>query len=105
MRCIVVQKLHHVINMAILNVLKTVGRNEESDECYTPINQVKPVLQYLDNSKTYYEPTSGISSNIVQAFTENGYNMKSSNGKDFLPVLRRELKKFKKLQHNWMLTL
>ena len=29
----------------------------------------------------------------------------NSNGKDFLPLLRRELKKFRKLQRNWMLTL
>ena len=29
----------------------------------------------------------------------------NSNGKDFLPLLRNELKKFKKLQHTWMLTL
>ena len=28
-----------------------------------------------------------------------------SNGKEFLPLLRNELKKFKKLQHVWMLTL
>jgi len=28
-----------------------------------------------------------------------------SNGRDFLPVLRKELKKFRKLQRNWMLTL
>lgn len=28
-----------------------------------------------------------------------------SNGKDFLPILRKELKKFRKLQHHWMLTL
>ena len=28
-----------------------------------------------------------------------------SNGKDFLPILRRELKKFRKLQHTWNLTL
>lgn len=28
-----------------------------------------------------------------------------SNGKDFLPILRNELKKFRKLQRNWMLTL
>jgi len=28
-----------------------------------------------------------------------------SNGKDFLPILRRELKNFRKLQRNWMLTL
>ena len=29
----------------------------------------------------------------------------SSNGKDFLPVLRKELKKFSKLQRRWLLTL
>lgn len=28
-----------------------------------------------------------------------------SNGRDYLPILRSELKKFRKLQHNWMLTL
>jgi len=29
----------------------------------------------------------------------------NSNGKDFLPILRKELKKFKILQHSWILTL
>jgi len=29
----------------------------------------------------------------------------NSNGKDFLPILRSELKKFRRLQHTWMLTL
>lgn len=29
----------------------------------------------------------------------------NSNGKDYLPILRSELRKFKKLQHTWMLTL
>ena len=29
----------------------------------------------------------------------------SSNGKDFLPLLRSEVKKFKNLQRHWMLTL
>jgi hypothetical protein len=28
-----------------------------------------------------------------------------SNGKDFLPILRKELKKFKSLQNTWLLTL
>ncbi|WP_299114988.1 hypothetical protein [uncultured Winogradskyella sp.] len=28
-----------------------------------------------------------------------------SNGRDYLPILRSELKKFRKLKHNWMLTL
>ena len=29
----------------------------------------------------------------------------NSNGKDYLPILRKELKKFRKLQNSWMLTL
>lgn len=29
----------------------------------------------------------------------------NSNGKEFLPLLRKELKKFRKLQRTWMLTL
>lgn len=28
-----------------------------------------------------------------------------SNGKDYLPILRKELRKFRELQRNWMLTL
>ena len=29
----------------------------------------------------------------------------NSNGKDYLPILKRELKKFRQLQNTWMLTL
>src|SRR5690606_4083490 len=29
----------------------------------------------------------------------------NSNGREYLPILRSELLKFKKLQHTWMLTL
>lgn len=29
----------------------------------------------------------------------------NSNGKDFLPILRKEIKKFRKLHRHWMLTL
>lgn len=29
----------------------------------------------------------------------------NSNGKEYLPILRKELKKFRKLQRTWMLTL
>lgn len=29
----------------------------------------------------------------------------NSNGKDFLPLLRKEIKRFRKLQHTWRLTL
>ena len=29
----------------------------------------------------------------------------NSNGRDYLPILRGELRKFRKLQRNWMMTL
>lgn len=29
----------------------------------------------------------------------------NSNGKDFIPILRKEIKHFRKLQRNWMLSL
>ncbi len=54
-----------------------------SDECYTPSDQVLPLLEYLDKDKTYYEPTSGKSSLIVDGFDNNGYKIVPSDGKDF----------------------
>lgn len=69
--------------MSNLEMLKITGRNAESDECYTPVNQVSPLFEYLDKSKTYYEATSGISSNILDGFTGGGYSMVGSNGRDF----------------------
>jgi hypothetical protein len=44
---------------------------------------------------------------LTNLLYRNSYRLEksSSNGKDFLPVLRNELKKFKKLQRSWMLSL
>lgn len=44
---------------------------------------------------------------LTNLLYKNSYRLEgsNSNGKDFLPILRNELKKFKKLQRNWMLTL
>lgn len=59
------------------------ARNKESDECYTPSDQVQPLLEYLDKDKTYYEATSGTSNLIVDGFNNNGYKIIPSEGKDF----------------------
>ena len=59
------------------------GNNEDSDECYTPSDQVLPILKYLDKSKTYYEATAGKSSAIVEGFKKFGYQMVGSEGKNF----------------------
>lgn len=44
---------------------------------------------------------------LTNMLYKNSYRLERSNsrGKDFLPILRSELRKFKKLQRNWMLTL
>lgn len=44
---------------------------------------------------------------LTNMLYKNSYRLEgsSSNGKDFLPILRSELKKFKQLQRSWMLTL
>ena len=44
---------------------------------------------------------------LTNKLYKNSYRLErsNSNGKDFLPILRTELKKFKKLQSSWMLTL
>jgi len=44
---------------------------------------------------------------LTNKLYKNSYRLErsNSNGKDFLPILRSELKKFKKMQHHWMLTL
>lgn len=44
---------------------------------------------------------------LTNRLYKNSYRLEksNSNGKDFLPILRSELKKFKKLQNIWSLTL
>jgi hypothetical protein len=44
---------------------------------------------------------------LTNLLYKNSYRLEHShsNGKDFIPILRSELKKFKKMQRHWMLTL
>jgi len=44
---------------------------------------------------------------LTNLLYKNSYRLEksNSNGKDFLPILRSELNKFKRLQRSWMLTL
>lgn len=49
--------------------------------------------------------------NLLESLTNKLYKncerleRSNSNGKDFVRLLRKEVKKFKKLQHHWMMTL
>lgn len=67
-----------------LEMLKKTSNNESSDECYTPNEAIYPLLEFLEKGYTYYDCTSGISSQIVDYMNENGYDCESSNGLDFL---------------------
>ena len=44
---------------------------------------------------------------LTNLLYKNSYRLEQSNskGKDFIPILRSELKKFKQMQRHWMLTL
>jgi|SRR5690606_20328965 hypothetical protein len=46
-------------------------------------------------------------SRLTNMLYKNSYRLEysNSNGKDFLPILRAELRKFKKLQRSWLLSL
>ena len=67
-----------------INMLKITGNNIYSDECYTPIEALIPMLPYLDKTLTYYDCTSNISSNIVDFLNSKGFKCITSKGKDFL---------------------
>lgn len=69
--------------MSNLEMIKRTSRSAASDECYTPVDQVSPLLKYLDKDKTYYEATSGISSSILDGFDGTDYSIVGSGGRDF----------------------
>jgi len=59
--------------------------------------------KYSDKKYKHIESLQRLTSLLYKNSFRLEYS--NSNGKDFLPILRSELKKFKKLQRNWMLTL
>lgn len=64
-------------------MLSKTGNNKDSDECYTPVNAILPIVEYLDKTIEWYEPTSGTSKSIVHCLNDNGVNCSDSNGIDF----------------------
>lgn len=70
--------------MSYAEFIGKLGRNEDSDECYTPKNVLDPLMRFIDKNKTYYEATSGISSNIVDGLSSLGVNIMPSHGVNFL---------------------
>ena len=66
-----------------ISMLKKTSNNVLSDECYTPIEAIQPILPYLIKSKIYYDCTSGISSSIVDCLNNNGFTCLGSGNKNF----------------------
>ena len=67
-----------------IKMLNNTGNNKQSDECYTPIEAIKPIVQYLDKKKSWYEPTSLISKNIVNYLNLVDINTIEAKDEDFL---------------------
>lgn len=67
-------------------------------------NILKAENQPFSEEKHKYAASVIRLSNLLYKNCERLENV-SSNGKDFLPLLRKEIKKFRKLQHTWQLTL
>lgn len=65
---------------------------------------LKAESQLFTEEKHRYAATVMRLSNLIYKNCERLENVQS-NGKDFLPLLRQELNKFRKLQNNWRLTL
>ncbi len=65
------------------DLMQNLSRTPESDECYTPANQVECLLKYIPKDKIYYEATSGKSNSIIEGCRANGYDIRGSDGKDF----------------------
>ena len=63
-------------------------------------------VELLRHSDRKYKHLASLK-RLTNLLYKNSYRLEksNSNGKDFLPILRSELRKFKKLQRHWMLTL
>lgn len=60
------------------------GNNKYSDEVYTPIEAIEPIIKYLSKDKIYFECTSWISSSIIDYLKSKWFNIISSWNIDFL---------------------
>lgn len=67
-----------------LQMLWKTGNNIHSDEVYTPIEAIDPIIKYLDKDKIYFECTSWLSSSIVEYLKSKWFNILSNWDIDFL---------------------
>ncbi len=106
------RKISHYLNYDLSN-LKTDGTEDKHVYFSGDIVQQSELLgpEIIKAEAEIYSENKHKHADRVERLTKLLYkNCKrleqcNSNGKDFLPILRRELKMFRKLQRNWMLTL
>ena len=96
-----------------LNYLKQDGKEDNSiyftGDIIQQSNSLVPEIVEAENksfSEDRQEHLLSIS-RLTSVIDKNCERLESinSNGKDFLPILRDEIEKFRQLQHVWMLTL
>jgi len=106
------RKISHYLNYDLSN-LKTDGTEDEHVYFSGDIVQQSELLgpEIIKAEIEHYKDRKQKHAERVERLTKLLYkNCKrlekcNSNGKDFLPILRRELRMFRKLQRNWMMTL
>ena len=106
------RKISHYLNYDLSN-LKTDGTEDENVYFSGDIVQQSELLgpEIIKAEIEYFRDRKQKHADRVERLTKLLYKnckrleQSNSNGKDFLPILKRELKMFRKLQRNWMLTL
>ncbi|KJD34597.1 hypothetical protein PK35_02100 [Tamlana nanhaiensis] len=72
-------------------------------------NSLAPEIANAQSERCSYKKRKHLASlkRLTNRLYKNSYRLEksNSNGKDFLPILRSELRKFKKLQRSWVMTL
>lgn len=106
------RKISHYLNYDLSN-LKTDGTEDQHVYFSGDIVQQSELLgpEIIRAEIEFYQDRKRKHAYKVERLTKLLYkNCKrlekcNSNGKDFLPILRKELKMFRKLQRRWMMTL
>lgn len=75
----------------------------QQSESLAPEIEKAEAERYSDNKHKHFASLE----QLVNRLNRNCNRLQkcNSNGKDYLPILQTELKKFRRLQHIWMMTL
>ncbi len=106
------QKISHYLNQDLTGLHRDGSEDENiyfSGDLVQQSESLAPeiVKAELEDRSEFKHKHAEILKQVTKRLYNNCKRLErcNSNGKDFLPILRKELKKFSKLQSNWMLTL